>query len=178
MYGCDGLVLSHTSCRSTNGGPSAMSSAFVPGLMRREAPASTELPGNLPCSSNNATPGDAGPSWSSAIGGGDGRRGDEAGDRAAIATRCLGAIAIQRDGVCQRYVEHDMDLVDEQWRSTTMQCSDFTCQSRTFTVGIRCAYLSPHTCCPWPSCGRRLERLMRITGSDVPERPSLHTSYV
>ena len=81
---CTGHCIGCTSCSSTNGGPSAMSSAFVPGRIRREAPVSTALPGNLACSSNTATPGDAGPSWSSAMGGGDGRRGDEAGECAAI----------------------------------------------------------------------------------------------
>ena len=63
-----------------------MSSAFVPGLILLPAPVSTRLllPGNLPESSNNATPGDAGPSWSSGMGGGEGRRGERAGEWVAI----------------------------------------------------------------------------------------------
>lgn len=61
-----------------------MSSAFVPGRIRREAPVSVPLPGSLPWSSNRETPGDAGPSWSSAMGGGEGRRGEEDGECAAI----------------------------------------------------------------------------------------------
>lgn len=69
-----------------------MSSAFVPGRIRREAPVSVALPGSLPWSSKSATPGDAGPSWSSAIGGGDGRRGEDAGECAAMA-RAVGRVA-------------------------------------------------------------------------------------
>lgn len=71
-----------TSCSSTKGGPSAISSALVPGRILRAAPVSILLiPGNLaPCSSKSDTPGEVGPIWSSAIGGGDGSRGDDVGD--------------------------------------------------------------------------------------------------
>ena len=68
------------SWRSIRGGPSAMSSALVPGRMRREAPLSMGLGWSLPWSSVREKPGDAGPVWSSAMGGGEGRRGDEAGE--------------------------------------------------------------------------------------------------
>lgn len=83
----------YTSCSGTSGGPSAISSALVPGRMRRDAPVSTERVGNLPWSSNSDTPGDVGMVWSSAIGGGDGSRGDDAGERAA-----MGAVDKRRGG--------------------------------------------------------------------------------
>ena len=38
-----------------------MSSAFVPGRMRRDAPVSITLPGSVPWSSNSEKPGDVGP---------------------------------------------------------------------------------------------------------------------
>lgn len=84
-------VLVPTSCRSVNGGPSDMSSALVPGLILLEAPLSTVPVGNLLLSSNSDTPGDMGPVWSSAIGGGEGSRGDEEGDTelvVAMIDRC------------------------------------------------------------------------------------------
>lgn len=55
------LLLVRTSESSTKGGPSAMSSAFVPGRILLDAPLSTALPGKLPCSSYNDTPGEVGP---------------------------------------------------------------------------------------------------------------------
>lgn len=72
----------HTSERSTKGGPSAMSSAFVPGCILRDAPWSNVLK-SFCCSSVGAI-GDLGPSWSSAIGGGLGRRGELDGDAAIL----------------------------------------------------------------------------------------------
>jgi hypothetical protein len=63
-----------TSDKSTSGGPSAMSSALVPGRILRSAAWSRLL--NSFCCSGDA---DTGESWSSGIGGGLGRRG-EAGD--------------------------------------------------------------------------------------------------
>ena len=38
----------HTSCKSIKGGPSWMSSAFVPGRIRRLAPVSVVLPESFP----------------------------------------------------------------------------------------------------------------------------------
>ena len=64
----------HASLSSTSGGPSAMSSALVPGRIRLSAPLSR-------LTTSLAT-GDLGPSWSSAIGGGLGRRGELEGDSA------------------------------------------------------------------------------------------------
>jgi hypothetical protein len=76
QYPRSGLSLeSRTSERSTRGGPSAMSSAFVPGRIRRAALWSRLLK-SFCCCSGVA---DIGDSWSSGIGGGLGRRG-EAGD--------------------------------------------------------------------------------------------------
>lgn len=61
-----------------------MSMAFVPGLILLEAPASMLLiPARLLVSSNSETPGEVGPIWSSAMGGGDGSRGEEEGEEAA-----------------------------------------------------------------------------------------------
>ena len=43
VFGIEGLMgmeERHTSCNSTSGGPSAMSSALVPGRIRRDAPVS------------------------------------------------------------------------------------------------------------------------------------------
>lgn len=68
--------ISCTSDRSTSGGPSAMSSALVPGRILRAALWSRLLKSF--CCSGFAT----GDSWSSGIGGGLGRRGD-AGDAMA-----------------------------------------------------------------------------------------------
>ena len=66
-----------TSASSTSGGPSVISSAFVPGRMRRDAPLSSELK-SFCCSSLAGS----GESWSSAIGGGLGRRGELEGEGA------------------------------------------------------------------------------------------------
>jgi hypothetical protein len=65
---------------SVTGGPSAMSSAFVPGRILRDASAAP--PGNLFEYSDR--PGDVGPLWSSAIGGGEGSRGDEEGEMGVV----------------------------------------------------------------------------------------------
>lgn len=65
-----------------------MSSALVPGRILLDAAASRLCsPGSLLWSSNSDTPGDVGPIWSSAMGGGDGRRGDDEGDTAAMLFR-------------------------------------------------------------------------------------------
>ena len=61
---------------SVSGGPSAISSAFVPGRILRDASAGPL--GNL--GGYNDRPGEVGPLWSSAIGGGEGRRGDDEGE--------------------------------------------------------------------------------------------------
>jgi len=66
-----------TSDRSTSGGPSAMSSALVPGRILRSA-AWSRLLKSFCCSGDEGT----GDSWSSGMGGGLGRRGD-AGDAIA-----------------------------------------------------------------------------------------------
>jgi hypothetical protein len=72
---CKYRVQVHTSDSSTSGGPSAMSSAFVPGRILRSA-ACWRLLNSSCCCSGEA---DTGDSWSSGIGGGLGSRG-EAGD--------------------------------------------------------------------------------------------------
>lgn len=62
-----------------------MSSFFVPGLIRLlAAPVSWAKVLRAPASSRTCAFGDLGPSWSSAIGGGDGRRGEEEGDTAEV----------------------------------------------------------------------------------------------
>jgi hypothetical protein len=67
----------HTSMSSVSGGPSAISSAFVPGRILRDASAAPL--GKLGGYSDR--PGEVGPPlWSSAIGGGEGRRGDDEGE--------------------------------------------------------------------------------------------------
>jgi hypothetical protein len=65
-----------TSISSVRGGPSAISSDFVPGRILRDASAAP--PGNL--GEYNDRPGEVGPLWSSAIGGGEGSRGDDEGE--------------------------------------------------------------------------------------------------
>lgn len=81
-----------TSCSSTNGGPSAMSSLLVPGRMRRAAPLSRwAAPSSLPSSSYSDTPGDVGIVWSSAMGGGLGSRGEDEGDTTAAAMFAIDA---------------------------------------------------------------------------------------
>lgn len=70
---------------SVKGGPSAMSSAFVPGLILRDASAAPL--GKLGEYSDR--PGEVGPLWSSAMGGGDGRRGDDEGET-GVAMACGG----------------------------------------------------------------------------------------
>lgn len=73
------LLLARTSDSSTSGGPSAISSAFVPGRILRAA-AWSRLLKNFCCSGDAGT----GDSWSSAMGGGLGKRGD-AGDAMVVA---------------------------------------------------------------------------------------------
>lgn len=74
MRRCGFVATVRTSDRSTSGGPSAMSVAFVPGRILRSAAWSRLLKSF--CCSGEAEMGD---SWSSGMGGGLGRRG-EAGD--------------------------------------------------------------------------------------------------
>lgn len=70
-----------TSCSSTSGGPSSISSDFVPGRILRDALWSVLLlVPILLYSSIMAAPGDTGPVWSSAMGGGLGSRGELAGE--------------------------------------------------------------------------------------------------
>lgn len=69
-----------------------MSSAFVPGRIRRAALWSTFCgTTSLPKSSveTGAGPGEDGPIWTSAIGGGLGNRGELAGERAAMVLYAL-----------------------------------------------------------------------------------------
>jgi hypothetical protein len=63
-----------------------MSADFVPGLILLDAPC-VKVSGasSLPCTSMNPTKGDFGPIWSSAMGGGLGRRGELVGDIAIVA---------------------------------------------------------------------------------------------
>lgn len=62
-----------------------MSAAFVPGRILLDAPESAWLkPASCPWSSADAGVGDLGPIWSSAMGGGLGRRGELDGDMAAM----------------------------------------------------------------------------------------------
>lgn len=73
-----GQLRKHTCCSSTSGGPSCISSAFVPGLILLEASTSAfcEAPSILSSLSRPAL----GEIWSSAIGGGLGSRGELDGD--------------------------------------------------------------------------------------------------
>lgn len=71
----------HTSERSTSGGPSAISSAFVPGRIRLAAAWSRLLKSF--CCSGDA---DTGDNWSSGMGGGLGSRGDT-GEVMAVARK-------------------------------------------------------------------------------------------
>ena len=68
------------SMSSVRGGPSAMSSDLVPGRILRDASAAP--PGNLGAYSER--PGDVGPLWSSAIGGGEGSLGDDEGETGVV----------------------------------------------------------------------------------------------
>jgi hypothetical protein len=70
--------------RGTSSGPSGISDAFVPGRIRREAPSLKLLAPKMPCWLGAVAVGDFGPSWSSAIGGGLGRRGELDGDAAMV----------------------------------------------------------------------------------------------
>lgn len=62
-----------------------MSSALVPGRILLDAPESIAPVGNLLLSSSIDTPGDMGPVWSSAMGGGEGSRGEDEGETALVA---------------------------------------------------------------------------------------------
>ena len=73
------------SISSVTGGPSAISSAFVPGRILRDASAAPH--GNLGEYSDR--PGDVGPLWSSAIGGGEGSLGEEEGDIGVVILRSV-----------------------------------------------------------------------------------------
>jgi hypothetical protein len=73
----------HTSVKGTRGGPNAMSAAVVPGRILRIAFASKGFRPNCPCSLGMAM-GDLGPSWSSAMGGGLGSRGELEGEAAMV----------------------------------------------------------------------------------------------
>ena len=77
------IMESPTSVKGTRGGPFAMSAAFMPGLILLKAPASNGFGASWPCSLGIGT-GDFGPmlSWSSAMGGGLGRRGELEGEAA------------------------------------------------------------------------------------------------
>jgi hypothetical protein len=68
-----------------------MSSAFVPGRILRDASAAP--PGNF--GEYNERPGEVGPLWSSAMGGGEGSRGDDEGEIGVVImweTKCETAI--------------------------------------------------------------------------------------
>jgi hypothetical protein len=100
LYQYSSLLLGNalrTSARSSSGGPSAISSAFVPGRILRAALWSRSLK-NFCCSGLAGT----GESWSSGIGGGLGRRG-EAGD--AI-FGVLGKVRGYRDVACLLSLNH------------------------------------------------------------------------
>jgi hypothetical protein len=84
-----------TSDRSTRGGPSAISSAFVPGRILLSATWSRLL--NSCCCSAEA---DIGDSWSSGIGGGLGRRG-EAGEVMSVVERANRSRSSFAPDVCQ-----------------------------------------------------------------------------
>jgi hypothetical protein len=71
-----------------------MSSALVPGCILRDAPWSSVL--NSFCCSSVGAIGDLGPSWSSAIGGGLGRRGELEGEAAMVAEE-LGVKGAERE---------------------------------------------------------------------------------
>lgn len=66
-----------------------MSAALVPGRMRREAVGSSASLGALAATGSGSCEegvgeGEAGPVWSSAMGGGEGRRGEAEGERAPL----------------------------------------------------------------------------------------------
>jgi len=76
-----------TSANGTNGGPDAISAAFVPGRIRRIAPLSNfvvSLFSGTAALCSGLKLGDLGPIWTSGKGGGLGRRGDLEGDTPPI----------------------------------------------------------------------------------------------
>jgi hypothetical protein len=78
----------------TNGGPEAMSTAFVPGLILRVDPSSVSGNGAKSCSpALSPTVGDLGPIWTSVNGGGLGRRGELDGDTPAAAILLTNLVA-------------------------------------------------------------------------------------
>lgn len=97
---CD---MRHTSFRATRGGPAAISSAFVPGCMRRFAFASL-IVCSICCAWRLAVAlkaGDLGPSWISAAGGGLGSRGDPC-------ARDMALCRMERPGDLSIYVFYDL----------------------------------------------------------------------
>jgi hypothetical protein len=83
----------------TSSGPSGILAAFVPGRILRDAPSSKFGAPSMPCWLGAPAVGDLGPSWSSAIGGGLGSRGDLAGDAIVL----IGGGVRGSSGVCGRF---------------------------------------------------------------------------
>jgi len=88
-----------------------MSADFVPGLILLDAPC-VKVSGasSWPCTSMNPTKGDFGPIWSSAMGGGLGRRGELVGDIASIVADVQTAYTA-RDVLRRGRIRRSMSLV-------------------------------------------------------------------
>ena len=126
---------------SIKGGPSAMSSAFVPGRIRLDAPELTLLtPGNLLPSSNSERPGDVGPSWSSAMGGGEGRRGEEDGETAAMSGGLWskGAVVVNLVSSSTRTVQVSLFVIDVSKRCCKAQTLKRSSSSHFKMQGSSC----------------------------------------
>lgn len=143
--GC--LDIRLTSVRGTRGGPMAISAAFVPGLIRLSAFASKGFLPSSPCSFGIAI-GDLGPSWSSAIGGGLGSRGELEGDaamskfqRRAVLTRHFW---VEFEDVCRHQLLSSIAVARERVdevavAARTSARQGFTCKAETLknlSVGL------------------------------------------
>lgn len=86
-----------------------MSSAFVPGLiLLLAAPESCAEVLREALSSNSCTPGDLGPSWSSAMGGGEGSLGEEEGDTVEV----MSQLSVTASGLSDLFVLYRIAIVD------------------------------------------------------------------
>ena len=97
-----------------------MSADFVPGLILLDAPCvKVSGPSSLPCTSMNPARGDFGPIWSSAMGGGLGRRGELVGDIAIVADAKM---AYTATGILKRERIRVPMLLVMKWSAVTVMC--------------------------------------------------------